>query len=456
MKTKKFFSIILAGILLTTSNISLFSQNIQVFSDNPYLFTSDGGSQVYVFENEIEEIEKMFSDLEKEIKLVVFNRRDGMTKRTQKRLFKHVTQIKEKYSDLLTRMKLQSTNLERVTRTVNPYFDGLLNKISREAYPFIPFGASWKRIESGISAAPHLMGRGIPDISEEILIDVKDMHKFVKADLNIHLKVFSGERKSLFSALEMVTSNMSKEELYRMVYTTLSDADREGINVLVEAGEKAPSLRKLAKSIRTHLKTINRAKSALSRSKLIYVLKEYYSKDVDSRIKYVSEVTRLDLLEQKVGKEIVKTERGLSGILRSATPLIVVGVVLTAATIVEVNAQNVFPKGSNHARRMASIKKAIENDQDISVSDALDFYVGHFEENQSVIENSNAHYINMLYLLAATQKADNDKDMIFDIINKEDPSIQVSHILTSQEVNNAFDIYMENNPAEAFLSQELI
>ena len=233
---------------------------------------------------------------------------------------------------------------------------------------------------------------------------------------------------------EEVTKDMPKEDIYKMTeaefdaylkgvrktaannFRVVSDAMNAGNRelLILKAGEKAPSAKQLAKQIQIHLKNIGKAKPGfINRLKLIRGLKRF-ANDVDGRIEYVSKVTKIDPIEVKVGNKVIKTERGLSSALRSAGPLIVVGVVLTAATIVEVNAQNVFPKSSN-PRRMYDIQKAIENDQDVSASDILDFYVTRVIENESVIERSNAHYMNMVRLLALVEQADNDKDEIFNI-----------------------------------------
>ena len=471
MNTKKFFSIALSFILLITSNVSVFA-----YSQTDLTLTKHDS-----FYDEMRELDKIFEGLNEKIRKIENGSISEISKMTYKKLQNQIHQIRDKYLDLIRQMEIQSDNFAETTRAVMSADDNIIRQISHNYYNFPEWvDMWWKYIESSLDFAvdnpTHRTSYAISSFS----INMKKMENYIKNDLKTRYALFKKEKTSLFKAIEEVTKDMPKEDIYKMTeaefdiylkevrnvaannFRVISDAMNTGNRelLILKAGEtapSAPSARQLAKQIQFHLRNIGKAKPGfINRLKLIKSLKRF-ANDVDGRIEYVSKVTRLDPLEVKIGDKVVKTERGLSSALRSAGPLVVIGVVLTAATIVDVNAQNIFPKGANSARRMANIKNAIENDLDISASDALDFYVGHFDENESIIENSNAHYMNMVRILALAQQAYNDKDEIFNILEVEDPSLADVDYSQVEKINDALDKFLGNNAInQQILTQELM
>ena len=440
MKTKKFFSIALSLILLITSNSAVFAN-------------STTSLQISRFADEIQDIEIRLFDVQQKI-ANMGTYKQITTQKMVKDLQKELYEIGDNYFRVAREMHFKSAGLSKVTTKINPADKSLIHNVS---YAYNNSEEIYKLWDNAGGEVNNIIAN-MATVDRRLLVGeleeyVKSMESLITTDLHSRFVLINGERESLFKALEQVTQDMPKEDIYKMIFNTLDESDRAGINLIIQAREDAPSARKLAKGIQSYLKQIGKAKPGfINRLKLIRDLKRF-SKNVDGRIEYVSKVTRLDPLEVEVGKGMVKTERGLSSMLKSVAPLIVVGVVLTAATIVDVNAQNVFPKSAN-PRRMHNIKKAIENDQDVSVSDALDFYIGHFDENESVIENSNAHYMNMVRFLVLAQQANNDKAKIFNAMESLDPEVSGTNFSATTEVSNAFDMYMENNPVEQVLSQE--
>ena len=474
MKTKKFFSIVLSLMMLFTSNISVFAQS--------YHSTERTLSKNNSLYKEINEMDKMLKDLSEEINRIEEKPYSGLgrkvSKMEHKKLQNQIHQIRDKYLDLIRQMEIQSDNFTETMRAVLSADDNIIRQISHNYYNFSESMDSWwKRIDSSLDLAVDYINSGLARPHNAIIdfsMEMEFMKNHITTDLKSRYALFSEKKTSLFKALEEVMEDMPKEDIYKMteaefdvylnkvrkraeinaniVYDAMNAGNRELL--IFKAGEEAPSARQLAKQIQFHLKNIGKAKPGfINRLKLIRGLNRF-ANDVDGRIKYVSKVTKLDPLEVKIGNKVIKTEHGLISALRSAGPLVVIGAVLTAATIVDVNAQNIFPNGANSARRMANIKNAIENDLDISASDALDFYVGHFNENESVIEKSKAHYMNMVRLLALTQQADNDKNEIFNIMESVDPKVSDVNFSATADIINAFNTYMENNPMEQVLSQK--
>ena len=451
MKTKKFFSIIMGIMLLATSNVYIFAENL----------SGTKSLDVCRFEREIEGIDAQLSVLVEKVEKM-YEVKSVTTLEMLEDLKSKLKEIVNKYHNLSDEMLTYSSNISNATEKIAKVDRSVIGQVTAKHLELANdlTGDAIYYIDDIIdNMNTGIMSNSVPSTRislNNIYGRITSLKSNIITNLNSERYAIEVGKTNLFKALETVTKDMPKEDIYNMIVNTMSESDRAGINLIMQAREEAPSARKLAKGIQSYLKEIGLAKPGLiNRLKLIKDLKRIHN--VDGRIEYVSKATRLDPLEVKIGtemtgKEFVRTERGLSRILKSAGPMIAIGAVLTAVTIVDVNAQNVFPKGANSARRMASIKKAIENDLDVSVSDALDFYVGHFDENESVIENSNAHYMNMVRLLALTKQANDDKDKIFNILEKEDPSLPDVSYSQAEEITNALDKYLYNNLDKEIMS----
>ena len=117
------------------------------------------------------------------------------------------------------------------------------------------------------------------------------------------------------------------------------------------------------------------------------------------------------------------------------TPLVIIGVVLTAGAITEIHSDNSFAQGTLGARKMKELKNKIASGE-ASFTEAMVYYSD--ERSTSVVNNDPEHLINAINLSLAVVQADKDFDRIAQIVQNEVGNEYGA--LSKEEVQNSFNM----------------
>ena len=248
-----------------------------------------------------------------------------------------------------------------------------------------------------------------------------------------------GEANGVFKKLEQMYSRIPTEQIWERAFSHLTPEQQASVNLVLQASKRSKSAVNLAKDINRYLA---RFKGAVKPSlwNTLKLSRELSHLTPEARIKYVDEITKLKPNEMHLARSVAERPAVANKFLKIGTPLMIVGVVLTAVSITEVNAQNAFPKFASITEK-DKIKKAIENDEEVSAVSAIRWYTD--PANASAIEKNNAHYMNQIALLFSVAQAQEDEEGILAVMRELDPDPGVETAQIQEQVEQEFATALE-------------
>ena len=249
-----------------------------------------------------------------------------------------------------------------------------------------------------------------------------------------------GEAKGVFKKLEQVLAKFKPEEIWEKAFIHLTPEQQARVNLVIRASKDSKSSINLARDINRYLTKFK----GTVRSNLWNTLKlsrELSRMAPEARIKYVDEITKLKPTEMHLARNVATEPRVASKFLKMGAPLMIVGVVLTAVSITEVNAQNAFPKFASITEKR-KIQQNIENDEEVSAVSFIRWYTD--PENASIIEKNGVHYMNLIGILFSAAQAEEDKEGILSVMNEMDAHLMEAHSMdnhSSVDMDYLFEKY---------------
>lgn len=233
--------------------------------------------------------------------------------------------------------------------------------------------------------------------------------------------------------LEIAENHITREDILKRTIRVIPKEDREAIGLFIKSSNLKASKIELAKGIRNYLVIIGRKDVSpvfklLQRGVYNTWEAEEFNKAVKS--KYGALLDDFPILNN--GK-CAHPKYTIRRIMR-ATPIMIVGAVLTAAAITEIRSDNRFLNNSIGAKKMNEIRKKIENNT-ASFAETVIYYSD--ESSSSVVNKDTKHLINAINLALAVKQAKKDFSLISNNIDRE---LQNKYsMLLEQDIQDDFD-----------------
>lgn len=268
---------------------------------------------------------------------------------------------------------------------------------------------------------------------------INRFHMNIDLTAKAQLDVLRQQSESYFKSLNKLAKIYKEDELWEFVLSRISKQDQERLKLVLRAGEDRRYFG-LARDIKKYLRAFkgNADEGLLSTLKLTRKLKGLKAEE---RIRTVDRMTKLERGQVNFAEDVLRNRpKNIGRLLKVGSPLMIVGVVLTAVSITEVNAQNVFPPFAG-IREKEAIKKAIENDEEVSAVSALRWYMDPI--NKGTVQNNRAHYLNLVSLFLAATEAEEDQEGIINVINEMDPDPGLETAQVQERVEQEFSATLE-------------
>ena len=270
----------------------------------------------------------------------------------------------------------------------------------------------------------------------------------IKFGLESRVNYISKQNKSFFEAMRNVSEFVDREKIWNMAFSHLTPQQQASVKLVLQASKESKSAINLAKDINRYLAQF---KGTVNPSwwNTLKLSRQLRNLTPEARVKYVDEITKLKPTEMHLAQSITERPAVARKFLKIGAPIMIVGIVLTAVSITEVNAQNAFPEFAS-IREKKAVRDAIENDEEVSMVSLLRWYTD--PSNQSIIEKDNAHFINLIGILFSVAQAEEDKEGILSIMNEmdNDSSIDMDYLFekyapkkdqVEKDFESAFDKY---------------
>lgn len=453
---KKYLSAILSLILLV-SNTSVFAQR----ADIPQVLSPELKIKV---NQDFEHLNSLLSEIEGSAKALVGNARaSGGTRLTEQgyknalnNMSQNVDRFEKSYKSLLSEVRGYSSQLkgrlsglakgnvrENVLETLASRYYGSASLIEPSSIVrldeiSVPEIEKLKGVLQDIVAHENV-SNGVMREGEKMLIITDQLKMTTKFEIESEVRILSDQSKNMFESLSQLSTMYSKEQIWERAFSRLTPEQQEGVKLILKAGKQSKTSMSLARDIGSYLAKFKGGvrPNLWNTLKLSRQLKNLTP---EARIKYVDEMTKLKPGEMSLARDISTKPRVAGKFMKIGAPLMIVGAVLTAVSITEVNAQNAFPEFAN-IRDKKNIKDAIENDEEVSVVSALRWYTD--PTNESVIERNNAHYMSLVSILFSLAQADEDKDGILEVLNEIDPDPGIGTAQVQDQIEQEINISLE-------------
>ncbi len=374
------------------------------------------------------------------------------------RIQTNLTKLEKQYADLSSEVDVISRRTEKVWNKMGGkpganVREGVLETLAKKYYGsgavierdmYVIEKVSLPRVEELKKTVSEILSGG--DIKAGMLkkgdllsIWTEQMQTHIKFNLQTRVNVISGQNSSFFDAMNKLQELVSREEIWERAFKHLTPQQQASVNLMLQASKNSKSSINLAKDINRYLaKFKGTVKPSLWNT--LKLSRELSRLTPEARIRYVDEMTKLSPTEMNLAKSIAEKPGVASKFLKMGTPLMIVGVVLTAVSITEVNAQNAFPKFAGITEKN-KIKKAIENDEEVSAVSAIRWYTD--PENASIIEKNKAHYMNQVSILFSVAQANQDQEGILAVMREIDPDPKLGTANIQGQVDKKIDVALE-------------
>lgn len=426
LKIKKFSCLVLSSVLLIPNTI--FAQNMDVNIRIPASFKNDitkTNLSLYEAQTAFEELmQAVGSNSSQTTKLL--ERYKDKAEIAAQNYFEYVTNLRsfERYvedvSDIGVLKRLANQYAERQTKipTVYNLQDNIIITHFRDKVAELT--------ESNISAITQANREEISEIHKRLISTFED--DILLDYSKLHTTVDKVNRESA----KIVKDFIKPEEVLLAAYEDLSKggkiAARDAFNANLRLHQRPPTTRELmgvVTDIRKYLKKTNiSGKPGFSFFRL---LRELRGMNMAEREKYVAFLTDLTPKQKQLLKDIGTLENKatqkltVKKMLRTG-PLLIVGTILVATTITDVNAQNHFSDQTLNNTKLNQIANNIKRG-DASPTVAMEYCS--IPASESVVMRDVEHTMNCATLAMAKSAAEDDIDIIEDIVDN-DPDLQLS------------------------------
>lgn len=284
--------------------------------------------------------------------------------------------------------------------------------------------------------------------------DVDAMYKEVEAALNHveeRLNLAENQINRITTGNEEIQSKLLKflkesgtttNDVIKYAMKTIPEEDLQFLALVKESEIGKVSKLRMASKYREYLRAI-RSRSKDARSSLIRLMRTINPEKLHARAYKQGYENLLNdfpvLPTQKGYKNISKLGRKAL----KATPLLAMGAVLTAAMIVEVKSDNSFLYNTIGPRKMGEIARKIENDSDeLSIAQYEAYY--NSKESEQKIDRDVRHLANLINLTIATGKANEDFDIIDNLLVDEEKSLALAGVDLNEIIQNELDEQLAN------------
>ena len=420
LKIKHFFCLVLSFILLTPSG-ALFAQNMDLTIQVPSTFVKD----ITPVNLSLYEAQTAFDDLVKAL--------DNNSKDVPKLLTKYKEKAEiaaQNYFDYVTNLRSFERYLDDISEV------GVLKRLASqyaERQTKIPTVYNIKEniivghFRNKIAGLNESNIYGISKIEIQELTDIHSslITKFEGDILSDYSKLHSKLAKINEESARIIRTYYQPTDVLLAAYEDLVANKKIAFRANLNLREHPEKLGLVIKDIRRYLRTTNPNKSPVF--SFFKLLRELRGMNTVEREAYVEFLTDLKPGQKQLLRDIGALED--KGVRKLTTrkmlkvgPLLIVGTILTVATISEVNAQNHFSNESINSYRLKQISDNIKAGN-VSPTEAIEYYSS--AASESVLLEDIDHALGFAEFSVAKSNAEDDMDIIEDIINN-DPELQIT------------------------------
>ena len=291
-----------------------------------------------------------------------------------------------------------------------------------------------------------LTEENIFEITEIEIRELSDIHSNLLTKFENDILLDYSKLQTKVSDINTYATRMAREylkpaDVLLAAYSDLTAAQKIAFRANLKLREHPERLGSVIRDIRRYLRTTNPNNSPVF--SFFRLLRELRGMNMVERENYVAYLTDLKSghkqLLQDIGTLEGSTVRKLTvKKMMKIAPMLIIGTILVATTITEVNAQNKFSNQTMSHRNLKNISDNIKKG-DVSLTEAMEYYSNPASESEIVKDID--HAFNFALLAEAKSAAENDIAIIEDIINN-DPELQID--LTKQQNNKINQTILED------------
>lgn len=236
-------------------------------------------------------------------------------------------------------------------------------------------------------------------------------------------------------------SGTTTDDVVRYILKNIPEEDLKFLGLVKETEVRNVSKLRMAKGYRDYLRAIG-SRSREARSGLIRLMRTINPDRLHARAYkegYETLLSNFPILPQMEYRRISRLGRKAI----KEGPLLIIGAVLVAGLIVEVNSNNSFFADSLGPRAMRNIADKIDsNSDDLSQSEYLAFYNSGWSDRR--IETNIKDFSNLINLTIAAGRAEEDFDVIDNLFVEEERNLSLASLDINEDVQNELDERLSN------------